>query len=40
VGKIENFSDERFDFEPSPVDPLKLMLLIKDAVKTFEAQNG
>ena len=31
---------ERFDFEPSPVDPLKLMLLINDAVKTFEAQNG
>ncbi len=31
---------ERFDFEPSPVDPLKLMLLIKDAEKTFKAQNG
>ncbi len=26
---------ERFDFEPSPVDPLKLMLLIKDARKSF-----
>jgi predicted N-acetyltransferase YhbS len=24
----------RFDFEPSPVDPLKMMLLIKDIVKT------
>jgi len=27
---------ERFDFEPSPFDPLKLMLLIKDAGKNFE----
>ena len=25
---------ERFDFEPSPIDPMKLMLLIKDARKT------
>jgi GNAT superfamily N-acetyltransferase len=31
---------ERFDFEPSPVDPLKLMLLIKDAEKTFKAQKS
>ena len=31
---------ERFDFEQSPVDPLKLMLLIKDVEKTFKAQNG
>ena len=28
---------ERFDFEPSPVDPLQLMLLIKDAEKTIRA---
>ncbi|MBW1677170.1 MAG: GNAT family N-acetyltransferase [Deltaproteobacteria bacterium] len=27
---------EKFDFEVSPVDPLKLMLLIKDARKTLE----
>ena len=25
---------ERFDFESSPIDPLKLMLLLKDARKT------
>ena len=25
---------ECFDFEPSPIDPMKLMLLIKDAQKT------
>lgn len=25
----------RFDFEPSPIDPMKLMLLIKDARKTI-----
>jgi len=25
---------EHFDFEPSPIDPMKLMLLIKDARKT------
>jgi len=28
---------ESFGFEPSPVDPLKLMLLVKDAKKTLEA---
>jgi predicted N-acetyltransferase YhbS len=28
---------ERFDFEPSPTDPLHLMLLIKDARRTVEA---
>ena len=28
---------ERFDFDPSPVDPLQLMLLIKDAEKTVRA---
>lgn len=28
---------ERFDFEPSPVDPLKLMLLIKDVRKTLQS---
>lgn len=28
---------ERYGFEPSPVDPLKLMLLVKDAKKTLEA---
>ncbi|MCP4216923.1 MAG: GNAT family N-acetyltransferase [bacterium] len=27
---------ERFGFEPSPLDPLQLMLLIKDAKKTIE----
>lgn len=26
-----------FDFEPSPIDPLKLMLLIKDIRKSIEA---
>jgi len=31
---------ERFDFESSPVDPLKLMVLIKDAEKTFKAPHG
>ena len=25
---------QRFDFEPSPIDPMKLMLLIKDARKS------
>ena len=25
---------ERFDFEPSPIDPMKLMLLLKDAQRT------
>ena len=28
---------ERFGFESSPLDPLKLMLLVKDAKKTLEA---
>jgi GNAT superfamily N-acetyltransferase len=28
---------ERFDFEPSPIDSRQLMLLIKDARKTFES---
>jgi hypothetical protein len=36
---IDDF-DFGYPFEPSPVDPLKLMLLIKDAEKTFKAQNG
>lgn len=27
---------EKFGFEPSPIDPLKLMLLIKDAKKTLK----
>lgn len=27
---------QQFDFEPSPIDPLKLMLLLKDAKKTVE----
>jgi hypothetical protein len=31
---------ERFDFEPSSVDPLKLILLFKDAEKTFKVQIG
>jgi predicted N-acetyltransferase YhbS len=26
-----------FDFEPSPIDPLKLMLLIKDVRKTIDS---
>jgi predicted N-acetyltransferase YhbS len=26
----------QFDFEPSPVDPLKMMLLIKDIIKTMD----
>lgn len=26
---------ERFDFESSPIDPMKLMLLLKDAQKTI-----
>lgn len=28
---------ERFGFEPSPVDPFKLMLLLKDAIKNLES---
>jgi hypothetical protein len=28
---------ERFGFEPSPLDPLRPLLLIKDARKTFES---
>jgi len=31
---------ERFDFEPSPIDPMKLMLLIKDARKTVSRLAG
>jgi GNAT superfamily N-acetyltransferase len=31
---------ERFDFEPSPTDPLHLMLLIKDARRTVEADQN
>ena len=27
---------QKFDFEPSPIDPLHLMLLLKDAKKTVE----
>jgi GNAT superfamily N-acetyltransferase len=27
---------QKFDFEPSPIDPLHLMLLLKDANKTVE----
>lgn len=27
---------QKFDFEPSPIDPLQLMLLLKDAKKTVE----
>jgi GNAT superfamily N-acetyltransferase len=34
--KARNFY-EYFGFEPSPIDPLKLMLLIKDARKTMES---
>jgi len=33
--KARNFY-KHFDFEPSPIDPLKLMLLIKDARKAIE----
>lgn len=33
--KAGNFY-KRFGFEPSPVNPLKLMLLVKDAKKTME----
>ena len=32
--KARNFY-EQFDFEPSPIDPLKLMLLLKDAKKAI-----
>jgi len=28
---------ERFNFEPSPIDPLQLLLLIKDARKTLDS---
>jgi GNAT superfamily N-acetyltransferase len=31
---------QQFDFEPSPIDPLKLMLLLKDAKKTVEDIKG
>jgi predicted N-acetyltransferase YhbS len=31
---------EHFGFEPSPIDPLKLMLLIKDARKTIASLSG
>ena len=37
--KAQNFY-EHFGFEPSPIDPLKLMLLIKDARKTIESSSG
>jgi GNAT superfamily N-acetyltransferase len=36
--KVREFY-EKFGFEPSPIDPLKLMLLIKDAKKTIEEDN-
>ncbi len=31
---------QQFDFEPSPIDPLKLMLLLKDAKKSVEDITG
>jgi hypothetical protein len=31
---------QQFDFEPSPIDPLQLMLLLKDAKKTVEDIKG
>ena len=37
--KAQNFY-EHFGFEPSPIDPLKLMLLIRDARKTIESLSG
>jgi len=37
--KARNFY-EYFGFEPSPIDPLKLMLLIKDARKTIGSSSG
>ena len=30
---------ERFDFEPSPLDPLQLLLLVKDARKAFGSRS-
>jgi predicted N-acetyltransferase YhbS len=36
--KARNFY-EHFSFEPSPIDPLKLMLLIKDARKTIDSSS-
>jgi predicted N-acetyltransferase YhbS len=31
---------ERFDFESSPLDPLQLLLLVKDARKAFGSRSG
>lgn len=31
---------QQFDFEPSPIDPLQLMLLLKDAKKTVADIKG
>jgi hypothetical protein len=31
---------EHFGFELSPIDPLKLMLMIKDARKKFDSLSG
>ena len=36
--KVRSFY-ERFDFEASPLDPLQLMLLLKDARKTLDQAN-
>ena len=37
--KARNFY-KHFGFEPSPIDPLKLMLLIQDARKTIDSSSG
>jgi hypothetical protein len=31
---------QKFDFEPSPIDPLQLMLLLKDARRSVEDIKG